>query len=85
MSNSNFWPCGTPRSRGNACDWGQLSTATKLREAQAARVDRERANGKTFTLVGMSQKSDERARQTRQNWHGGEKVTAPHGGAYSKA
>lgn len=87
------WPDATPKSRNNAfcwqdwvleCEWGSLNTSAKLREAQAARVDRERANGQTFTIVGMSEKSDERARQTRQNWHGGEKK-APHSGAYSRA
>lgn len=91
--NPALWADGHPRSQGNAfdyenwrleCDWGVLNTSAKLREAQAARVDRERANGQTFTIVGMSQKSDERARQTRQDWHGGEKK-APHGGQYSRA
>lgn len=77
---SNNWECGTPKSRGNAfdwrnwelqCDWGQLTTAAKLRAAQAERVERDRARGVTFTIHGLSPKSDTRAAATRTQWHGG--------------
>ena len=83
--NDHKWPDGTVKSRNNAfcwpdwqlqCDWGQLNTSAKLKAAQTARVERAREAGETFTLAGVSRASDERARQTRQQWHGG---------AYSKA